>query len=395
MNAPNLHSALPAVAAGPTTLYWYMTNTCNQRCAHCWVTAGTEFGKRAVRFGEIRTFLDDAIESGLRQVKLTGGEPMIYRDFKVSCDYFAENSVKIWLETNGIRIDDQWADYFAEIGADVGLSLDDVDPEKHDKFRAKAGSWKDTVDGCKKLLDRDVVVGVTCCLTETNIHTLEAMVSLLIDDLKVQTVTFNPIIQFGRASMSSVPDWRPYLDEMLARYEAIVPKYGRERVAVNLPAAFTSSALHQRCMLGDDIISVLSDGSISICGFGIENGEAVKFGDARTQRISELWHTHPGIERLRTPGLGRLKGICANCVFSNSCRGYCRAQTLAEYHDIDAPYPVCQHYAERGLFPSYYMIDPDFDVSYTPDEENQAATAALLPVGPTKLRTIPLTPVKR
>lgn len=395
MVSSNLHSALPTVAAGPTTLYWYMTNTCNQRCAHCWVTAGTEFGKKAVRLEEIRPFLDDAVESGLRQVKLTGGEPMIYRDFRPACDYFAANEVKVWLETNGIRIDDTWADYFAEIKADVGLSLDDVDPVKHDEFRAKAGSWHDTVDGCKKLLDRGVTVGVTSCLSEANIHTLEEMVSLLIDDLGVTTVTFNPIIQFGRAKMASAPDWRLYLDEMLTRYEALVPKYGRQRVAVNLPAAFTTSALHQRCMLGDDIISILSDGSISICGFGIENGEAVTFGDARTQRISDLWRTHPGIERLRTPGLGRLKGICSNCVFSNSCRGYCRAQALAEYHDVDAPYPVCQHYAEQGLFPSYYMIDPSADISYAPDESEQLATAVLLPSGSTRLRSIPLTPVRR
>ena len=391
----SLNGALPRVGAGPTTLYWYMTNTCNQRCAHCWVTAGSEFGTRAARFEELRMFLGDAITSGLQFVKLTGGEPMIYRDFKPACDYFAANGVKIWLETNGIRIDDEWADYFSKVGADVGLSLDDVDPARHDEFRGTSDSWSQTVEGARKMLARGVTVGFTSCLTDSSLHTMADMVGLLLDEIGADSVAFNPIIPFGRAKESGGRDWRPYLDEMLARYEELVPRYGRDRVVINLPAAFTTSAMHQRCMLGDDIISILSDGSISICGFGIEDGDAVTFGDARTQLISDLWHSHPGIQRLRTPGLGRLKGICSNCVFSNSCRGYCRAQALAEYDDVDAPYPICQHFAEQGLFPAHYLIDPAAEIEYKSNPADKAFTSEILPKGLSQLRMIPLTPVSR
>lgn len=56
---------VPEISKGPSTIYWYLTNTCNQRCAHCWVTAGAEFGQRALRLAELREFFDDAIASGL------------------------------------------------------------------------------------------------------------------------------------------------------------------------------------------------------------------------------------------------------------------------------------------------------------------------------------------
>jgi radical SAM protein with 4Fe4S-binding SPASM domain len=221
------------------------------------------------------------------------------------------------------------------------------------------------------------------------------MTEFLLTEVKADHVAFNPVIPFGRASHTRNRDWQTYLDEILERYEALAKVYGRDKIVVNLPAAFTTSALHQRCMLGDDIISVLADGSISICGFGMDEGSAVRFGDARVDRISVLWESNAGIRQLRTPGLKRLKGICSNCVFSNTCRGYCRAQALAEYGDVDAPYPVCQHFADMGAFPERYMIDPSADVSYTIAAQAQQATKDLLPTGNTHVRAIPITPISR
>jgi AdoMet-dependent heme synthase len=383
---------VPEVGKGPGTIYWYLTNTCNQRCAHCWVTAGAEFGKRAVRLSEIREFFDDAIASGLKRIKFTGGEPMIHPDFREACDYFSGNGVLVWVESNGIRIDPSWVDYFASIGARINMSLDDVDAGVHDSFRGRPKSWETTVGAARGMVSRGMKVGITSSLTESNLNKMESMTSFALDDVGVAHVAFNPIIPFGRAA-SSKRDWKPYLEQILEKYERLVPRYGRERFIVNLPAAFTTSAMHQTCMLGDDLISVLSDGSISVCAFGVSDGDAVHFGDARIDRISDLWHSHEGIIRLRTPGLTRLKGICANCVFSNSCRGYCRAQALAEYGDIDAPYPICQHFAEKERFPVRYMINEKADISYQPDVASVNTTNDLLPKGDSHLRHLPLVPL--
>lgn len=122
-------------------------------------------------------------------------------------------------------------------------------------------------------------------------------------------------------------------------------------------------------------------------------GNTVNFGDARSDRISDLWFSSEGIICLRTPGLTRLKGICGNCVFPNTCRGYCRAQALDEYGDIDAPYPICQHFAEAGRFPARYMINPEAGISYQPDLASVTSTSALLPRGDSRLRHLPLVPL--
>lgn len=364
---------------GPRTIYWYVTNTCNQRCAHCWITAGREYGGKAARLSELLRFFDEAVAAGLRNVKLTGGEPMVYRDFRAACEYFSSAGVNIWLETNGILIDDAWAQYFADIDAQVGLSLDDVDPRRHDAFRASPGSFQRTVFGARAMVERGVRVGFTSCLTESNIASLTLMTRFLLEDVGADHVAYNPIMSFGRAREGQGYHWREYLTDILSEYEGLAAEYGYQRVILNMPPAFTTTAIHQRCLLGDDIISVLADGSVSICGFGIDEGSTIRFGDARRDSIVELWQAHGGIIRLRTPGMGRLKGICSNCVFVNSCRGYCRAIALAEYGDVDAPYPVCQHYAEERRFPARYLIDPDRDISYRPSDDSQRRTRELLP----------------
>jgi radical SAM protein with 4Fe4S-binding SPASM domain len=333
----------------------------------------------------LQDFFDDAISLGLRHVKFTGGEPMVYRDFKVSCDYFASHNIALWIETNGIRIDGAWARYFAEVGAEVGLSLDDVDPRIHDEFRKRDGSWEATVSGAREMIALGVRVGVTSCLTGSNLQNLQAMTEFVLNDLRAEHIAFNPILEFGRSRDSS-RDWPRYLDEMLDRYETLVPQYGRDRLVLNLPVAFTTTAFHQACHLGDEIISVLADGSISICGFGIDDGQAIRFGDARTDRLSSMWNGVAGIQHLRSPGHGRLKGVCGNCVFVNSCRGYCRAQALSAYGDVDAPYPICQHAAERGKFPVRYLVDPDRAVSYEPTRLATHETDDLLPKGATQVQ---------
>jgi radical SAM protein with 4Fe4S-binding SPASM domain len=114
-------------------------------------------------------------------------------------------------------------------------------------------------------------------------------------------------------------------------------------------------------------LSVLSDGSVSICSLGKRAPEYI-FGDVATIELERVWTTHPLLEQVHDGGHHLLKGICARCVFRRFCAGGCRAVALDYYGDFFAPFPMCQELFESGGFPATFIrpaTPAEGDGSYT------------------------------
>ena len=79
---------------------------------------------------------------------LTGGEPLLRRDILEIVRRAAERGLWVVVGTNGVRITENVAQHLAEAGArGLSLSLDALDPDRHDRFRNVRGAWQNTVEG--------------------------------------------------------------------------------------------------------------------------------------------------------------------------------------------------------------------------------------------------------
>ena len=147
--------------ARPYVISWNLTYRCNLACEHCYLDAGgtplvgTEnFADRSELgtedcfkvIDEIAAFAPECLTI------LTGGEPLLRRDILEIVRRAAERGLWVVVGTNGVRITENVAQRLAEAGArGLSLSLDALDPDRHDRFRKVRGAWQNTVEGAEIL----------------------------------------------------------------------------------------------------------------------------------------------------------------------------------------------------------------------------------------------------
>jgi cyclic pyranopterin phosphate synthase len=123
-----------------------VTDRCNIRCFYCMPAENVVFmdKRELLTFEEIERFVQVAVSLGVNKIRLTGGEPLVRRDFhKLVAKLAAIDKIKdIGLTTNGIFLAEQ-----AQLLWDSGLrriniSLDALDPIKFQEITRREGYEK-------------------------------------------------------------------------------------------------------------------------------------------------------------------------------------------------------------------------------------------------------------
>lgn len=131
-----------------------LTNRCNLKCIHCCVDADNvdDKGKELSTEEMINTF-DKVIKWNPERVMLSGGEPMLRKDFMFLLNYLRENYMgKISLSTNSLLINENNIKNLIESCDNFDISIDGVDEETCSVIRGKGvfGKVCQKVDMIKK-----------------------------------------------------------------------------------------------------------------------------------------------------------------------------------------------------------------------------------------------------
>ncbi|GAI37664.1 unnamed protein product, partial [marine sediment metagenome] len=95
-------------------------------------------------FSSIYTFHTSPLKAG---VYLSGGEPLIRKDFYELAEYAYNKGLRIVISTNATLIDEETAVRLKKLGfVYVGASLDGIG-DVNDHFRGKKGAFDDAVRG--------------------------------------------------------------------------------------------------------------------------------------------------------------------------------------------------------------------------------------------------------
>lgn len=116
--------------------------TCNFRCQHCCIKHfQVKKNQRYFTPKDVKELARQADEMGLAQIVITGGEPLVFPDFDKIVEAINPEKFYIVSDTNGWFLDEERAKHLKKIGVDkIQLSLDNLIPEEHDKFRRRIGS---------------------------------------------------------------------------------------------------------------------------------------------------------------------------------------------------------------------------------------------------------------
>ncbi len=109
---------------------------CNLKCTYCAPVNGiahrpsSEYMSRDELFTIAQTFVD----LGVNKIRLTGGEPLVKKDFAAIALGLKEMNVKMHLTTNGVLVDNH-IDTLIKAGIQqINVSIDSLNPRQFDKI---------------------------------------------------------------------------------------------------------------------------------------------------------------------------------------------------------------------------------------------------------------------
>ena len=122
-----------------------LNNACNLRCEHCFTNSPKgDHVKPVIPADKIAELADQAHELGIFEWDLQGGELLMRPELLFeTLEAIRTERFYMYLTTNGWHMTPEIAKRLADAGVDrVSVSIDSMNPEEHDRFRGKKGSWE-------------------------------------------------------------------------------------------------------------------------------------------------------------------------------------------------------------------------------------------------------------
>jgi radical SAM protein with 4Fe4S-binding SPASM domain len=367
----------------PYVISWNLTYRCNLACEHCYLDAGgtplvgTEnFADRSELgtdecfrvIDEIAAFAPECLTI------LTGGEPLLRRDILEIVRRAADRELWVVVGTNGVSITENLARRLADAGArGLSLSLDALEPDRHDRFRNVRGAWRNTVEGAEILNRTGLPFIVQTTAGSHNMGELDAIADFAHDRLGAKVWNLYFLVPTGRGQF--VSDITPaQYDEVLASLHRIQRKYDR-RMLVNakcaphyiktvLESATRADAIPANgdgvmtpfdaaqgtpglsqirtysggaggCPAGTHYMGIRPNGDVTPCPY-----LPVFAGTLRNSSLADLWTSSRLFADIRRRSA--LGGRCGECEMNGHCGG-CRARAYGMTGDLMAEDPLCTH----------------------------------------------------
>lgn len=231
------------------------------------------------------------------------------------------------IQTNGTLIDEPWADFLADNGFFIGLSLDGP-PEIHDRYRkgCGTGSFKVVMRAARLLASRNVQFNVLSLLTDANISQPQALYRFY-RSLGLNHLQFIPCIAHGPGAESQRPFFvtGTQLGHFYCALFDLWLEDGFEEVSIRvfediliyfLDGVHTSCPGLPRC---DSYFVVEHNGDVYPCDFYVY--EEWKLGSLVEDSYSDLF----SCQRWRqfAERKSRLPAACRACRWLSVCQGDC------------------------------------------------------------------------
>jgi radical SAM protein with 4Fe4S-binding SPASM domain len=325
----------------PSLISWNLTKKCNLRCPHCYLDAGHK-SENELTTDECHRLLDEMRALGTEMVILTGGEPLLRRDIYDIARHASDLGIWVVMGTNGVLVTDAVARRMRECGVrGVGISIDSLDPARHDAFRGAAGSWTHSVRALEICRAHGLDVLVQTTVMSMNYHEVEALMAFAREK---QAWAFNLyfLVRTGRGQeMNDLAP--PEVASMLSRLVDAQDRHRPMRVRAKCAPQFKQIAYERGerglesggCMAGTHYARITPGGELTPCPY-----MGVVAGNLRERSFAEIWRDSPVLRELRDPG--RLKGRCGRCEFNTLCGG-CRCRAFAAHGDYLEEDPACTY----------------------------------------------------
>ncbi len=365
----------------PYVISWNLTYRCNLACEHCYLDAGPAALKERDAFADrsemtteecLRVVDEIAAFAPECLVILTGGEPLLRRDILEIVRHAHGRNLWAVVGTNGVKVTENLARLLQEAGArGFSLSLDALDPDRHDAFRRVKGAFANTVEGARILDTVGFPFIVQTTVGKHNADELPALAAFACDHLKARVWNLYFLVPTGRGEFVSDMSPATY-DGILGQLYRIQKDYaGRMLVNAKCAPHYVRTLFEKEpaspflktyaggaggCPAGTHYMGIRPNGDVTPCPYLPVFG-----GSLKTSGLREIWDESDLFVKIRErTGLG---GRCGACELNRACGG-CRARAFGMTGDYMAEDPLCTHVpgtypqAKELLRPAVVYGDP-------------------------------------
>jgi radical SAM protein with 4Fe4S-binding SPASM domain len=334
-----------------TSLQIELTSRCNERCIHCYIPHENKISD--IDPSLFYDVLDQCRDMGILDITLSGGEPMLHRNF---CEFLRkakEYDFSISILSNLTLLDE---DIIAEMKTNrlssVQVSLYSMKPEIHDSITKLTGSFYKTRDAILCLIENDIPLQISCPTMKQNRNDYVDVLNWA-HEHKVRAIT-------------------DYI--MMARYDHTTGnldnRLSLEEAGVVINDIIANDDDYQKEMANADIVSTeLRDTSNDIvCGVCVAsicmvaNGNVYPCagwqdyvcGNVRDTPLREIWENSPKVKYLR--GL-RKKDFpkCVKCPDKYFC-AMCMVRNANENPEGD-PLKINEHFCKVAALNRKIVLD--------------------------------------
>ncbi|HOT88778.1 MAG TPA: TIGR04133 family radical SAM/SPASM protein [Bacteroidales bacterium] len=304
-------------------LFWECTLRCNMNCLHC----GSDCRKDALTkdmpftdFLKVINNISTKVNPHKTMIVITGGEPLLRKDLELCGKELYKLGFPWGIVSNGYNLTKERFQSLIDSGMrSITISLDGF-ASSHNWLRGKPDSWEKAMKAIQMIVKaHDPVYDVVTCVNQKNIHELDRLKDLLIEEgvNKWRIFTIFPI---GRATENPLLDISDSQFKMLMEFikktseeNKINISYGCEGFLGNYENEVRNGFFF--CRAGINIASVLADGSISACPN--INHQYIQ-GNIYNHDFWDVWNNKFQVMRNRD---WTKKGICAKCDVYKWCKG--------------------------------------------------------------------------
>ena len=313
----------------PLEMSLHLTHACNLRCAHCYLNAG-DVSEKELTSEEMNIVLDKLIDMKIFKILLTGGEPMLRKDF---FDIIKKLHYKMWmiLSTNGNFINEDNVKEITKYIKEFAISVDGATAKSHDQFRGVKGSFDKVIraiDHINNIGNKDVNFVINTALGKHNINEIDDIIDMGIS-LHARSIRFSTLYPKGRA----LENKHLFFDNNEVK-NVITRILERKKNIENMGISFDDGLqiplklfdledkvekekmMAGSCGVANSMFSIMPNGDIFPCEFFQENPEFI-VGNALRDDIRKLWKESKIFHNIR-------KGIespdmCKTCRFEEKC----------------------------------------------------------------------------
>jgi radical SAM protein with 4Fe4S-binding SPASM domain len=352
------------------SVQWSITGRCNYKCRHCFMSA-PRAAQGEPGWDELMTMLDAFQRCGVRNLNLTGGEPMFRRDFWELVDEIHKRGMAVpTLYSNGLLITDAFLNQLdrRHMRPSIQFSFDGVG--HHDWMRGVPGAEKTVVDALRRCQERGIPASVSMVVCRESLGSIRESVNLMAS-LGVRSM------KVGSASPQG--EWKNEPEHYLTQaelYEAFleyIPHYfedGRP-LTLGLEGFFfydtgkeKLSALHEKNIREADFPKALMCGHVrrdmyvsprgnvlpcmSMVGGPIE-AQFPNMLETPLEDILDRDSLYMDIVNLRISDFMAHNPECRTCEYRTACCGGCRAIAVQDGStDYLAKDPIACEYFKGG-----------------------------------------------